>query len=63
MNGGGGGASFAWNAKKGDSKTSWGSNQNNQRKMDEPEWLNTPNTESGVFDHTGNFSEGLINLI
>ena len=26
--------------------------------MEEPEWLNTQNTESGVFDHTGNFSEG-----
>ena len=23
----------------------------------EPEWLNTSNTESGVFDHTGNFSD------
>ena len=28
--------------------------------MEEPEWLNTQNTESGVFDHTGNFSEGIV---
>ena len=50
------GASFAWNAKKDSKASNWGQ----QRKMDEPEWLNTPNTESGVFDHTGNFSEGIL---